>query len=144
MITLTDTVTGSTLTCTDSEMMGLAPSGSDLPDPLFSFTVTFNCTGPLGITATGTVTGEFYAETPTSGTPVTVNGYIVVNSATVTINSLIGTCTATITPGGTVGMADNGVTYDNDTEVIEIPAGTSSTLTIGYGHGFVRNSGWSR
>lgn len=119
------------VTCAVSEIMAMTVGGTDLPYPVVSFTVTFsNCTGPLGSTGTGTLTGEFYPETSTSGSPSTVNGYIVVESASVTINSILGTCTAPITPGGTVGVAGNEVTYDYDTGLLEIPVGASSTLSI--------------
>jgi len=59
--TLQDSTTGITLTCSSSAATGSLKSGSGLANPLGTIqTLTFsNCTGPLGISFSTSVTGPF-------------------------------------------------------------------------------------
>jgi hypothetical protein len=127
--TLSDSTTGTSLSCKTSSAAGTLPSGSGLSSPLGSIgSITFNtCTGPLGITFSASVTGPF---------PLNANSY---NSATgvtsLTITKIHGAlsstfCSATI--DGTSATAHNGTvnaTYTNSNDHMQVVA-TGSTLKI--------------
>ena len=61
---LKDSNTGTTLTCTSSQATGTIGSGSGLANPLGSIgSLSFNnCTGPLGISFSASVTGPVLAK----------------------------------------------------------------------------------
>lgn len=125
--TLKDTNTGATVTCSSSKATGSLKSGSGLSNPIGTIsTLTFsNCTGPLGIAFTATVTGPLslnansYSSGVTSGTITHIHG---------TVSG--GGCSAVI--DGTSATADNGTvnaTFTNSTSVLKVLT-TGSTLHI--------------
>lgn len=127
--TLTDSTTGTKLTCTSSAAAGSLSSGSGLTSPIGSIsTITFtSCTGPLGISFSASVTGPFplNAASYNSSTGVTSGSISKIHGA---LSSSF--CNATI--DGTSATANNGsvnVTYTNSNHHLQVLT-TGSTLHI--------------
>jgi hypothetical protein len=120
--TLTDTTTGTVLTCKSSTTTATAKSGTGLPGAKIASisTLTFNtCTGPLGLTFT----------VASSGFPWFLNALSFTASTGVTHGTITGAhavltgsgCSATV--DGTGATADNGMvkgTYNNGTGKLKI------------------------
>ncbi len=122
--TLQDSTTGTALSCSSSAATGTLKSGSGLANPIGTIqTLTFNnCTGPLGISFSTSVTGPF---------PLSATSY---NAATGVTAGRIGNihgsisgplCSATV--DGTSATADNGAVrarYKNATgKLTVLPTG---------------------
>jgi hypothetical protein len=125
--TLKDSTTGTTISCSSSTATGTLKSGSGLTNPIGSIAgISFsNCTGPLGLAFTASVTGPLplnansYSSGVTSGTITHIHG---------TVSS--SGCSAVI--DGTSGTADNGTvnaTFTNSTSQLKVLT-TGSTLHI--------------
>jgi uncharacterized repeat protein (TIGR01451 family) len=128
-VTLTDTTTGTVLTCKSSAGSGTLESGSGLPGTgIGSITaLTFTaCTGPLGLTFTATSNALPWALNALSYSSGVTTGSITGIDATLTGSS----CTATV--DGTAAGADNGqvsVTYANSSGKLKVLT-TGGNLTI--------------
>lgn len=120
-VTLTDTVTGAATSCGGSSITGSAPTATNLANPVATFNTTLtDCSGPLGSQAGSIGPASLSAEVyPAPGTTNTIGGFIGNISITLTITTPIGICTVTAT--GSIGEADDTVTYDNDSGVLTIP-----------------------
>jgi hypothetical protein len=118
--TLSDSTTGTTLTCASSQAMGNLKGGSGLANPLGSITsLTFsNCTGPLGISFSTSVTGPF----PLRGTAYNATTGVTTGKITKIHGSLSGPlCSATV--DGTSDTAGNGavkIHYKNSTGQLQV------------------------
>src|SRR5215469_205528 len=127
--TLSDSTTGTTLSCTSSQATGTAKSGSGLANPLATIaTMTFtNCTGPLGISFSASVTGPF----PLNGTSYNATKGITTGQITNIHGSISGPlCSATV--DGTSASAKNGTVkahYRNSTGKLTVLA-TGGNLHI--------------
>jgi hypothetical protein len=127
--TLTDSTTGTSLSCSSSTAAGSLSSGSGLTSPIGSInSISFNnCTGPLGITFSASVTGPFplNASSYNSSTGVT--------SGTIThIHGALSSSFCSATIDGTSATADNGsvnVHYTNSNDHLQVLA-SGSTLHI--------------
>ena len=126
---LSDSTTGTTLTCTSSSANATLKSGSGLTSPLGTITaISFNnCTGPLGISFSASVTGPF---------PMKANSYNASSGTTaVKITHIHGSlsgplCSAVV--DGTSATANNGTvkaTYNNSTGLLQVLA-TGGSLHI--------------
>ncbi|HLX50952.1 MAG TPA: hypothetical protein VKS82_21705 [Streptosporangiaceae bacterium] len=125
--TLKDSSTGTTVNCSSSTASGSLKSGSGLSNPIGSITsINFNnCTGPLGITFSASVSGPFplnansYSSGTTSGTITNVHGTLTSSACSLVID-------------GTSATAHNGtvnVTFTNSTSTLKVLT-TGSTLHI--------------
>jgi hypothetical protein len=125
--TLKDSTTGTTVTCSSSSASGTLGSGSGLSNPIGSIaSITFNnCTGPLGITFSASVTGPFslnansYSSGVTSGTITGIHGTLTSSLCSLVID-------------GTSATAHNGTvkaTFTNSTSTLKVLA-SGSTLHI--------------
>jgi hypothetical protein len=125
--TLKDSTTGTTINCTSSAASGSLKSGSGLSNPIGSIaSITFsNCTGPLGISFTASVTGPFplnansFSSGTTSGTITNIHGTLTSSACSLVID-------------GTSATAHNGtvnVTFTNSTSQLKVLT-TGSTLHI--------------
>jgi hypothetical protein len=127
--TLADSTTGTTLNCTSSSATGTLKSGSGQTSPLGSITgITFtNCTGPLGISFTASVTGPFPLNGKTYNTTTGVTNGTISNIH----GSLSGPlCSATV--DGTSATANNGTVkarYKNSNHKLTVLA-TGGNLHI--------------
>ena len=112
---LRDSNTGTTLTCTSSQATGTISSGSGLANPLGSIgSLSFNnCTGPLGISFSASVSGPF----PLNATSYNATKGVTTGSITNIHGSISGPlCSASV--DGTAAGANNGMVkahYKNHT-----------------------------
>jgi hypothetical protein len=127
--TLQDSTTGTALTCTSSAATGSLKSGSGLRNPLGTIaTLTFsNCTGPLGISFSTSVTGPF----PLNGAAYNAGTGVTTGKISNIHGSLSGPlCSATV--DGTSAGANNGMVrahYKNSTGKLTVLA-TGGNLHI--------------
>ena len=119
---LADSTSGTTLSCTSSTANATLKSGSGLVNPLGKITALAfnNCTGPLGISFSASVTGPF---------PMRANSYNATTGTTVVkITHIHGSisgplCSAVV--DGTSATADNGAVkakYQNATSQLQVLA----------------------
>ncbi|GJF34019.1 hypothetical protein KNE206_67190 [Kitasatospora sp. NE20-6] len=114
---LTDTKTGTKLTCSSSSAAGVLKSGSGLSNPLSTITSVgwTSCSGPLGITFSVTaqnlpwsINGSTYAAGVTTGTLTGVKAHISGAGCTADFAGPTSTTAATLT--GTYSNATNTLT----------------------------------
>jgi hypothetical protein len=127
--TLADSTTGTSLSCSSSSATGTLVSGSGQASPLGSITgITFNnCTGPLGISFSASVTGPF----PLNGKSYNATTGVTTGSITNIHGALSGPlCSASV--DGTSATANNGTVkarYKNSSHKLTVLT-TGGTLHI--------------
>ncbi|HET9896576.1 MAG TPA: hypothetical protein VFQ44_16735 [Streptosporangiaceae bacterium] len=105
----TDRATSESFTCTSSSLLGIARSGTDRDVPMTISAFAYSsCSGPLGSTGSGNLSGTYSADSYDATTGTTL-GQIAEGTVNLTINSELGTCKATMTGAVTVNYANSGL-----------------------------------
>jgi hypothetical protein len=125
--TLTDTTTGTKLTCTSSSATGNVPNGTHTPVGTISAATFATCKGPAGITFTVTAQGTPWSINATGAT----SGGVTAGSLTGVRAKLSGLCNATFagSASSTSGATLTG-TYTNSTHTLSITGGSLKAYSV--------------